>query len=747
MRKELVLLALMACLFRPLFSQNLNNYQPLKSEGQIPEEFLVKSSEKYEQDKIELVKTEGRSGLKKKDDFILARSFVIDDMLTSGKVLFNDPISEYVSRVADKLLAKQPQIREKLRFYAVKSPVVNAYTVDKGIVFVNVGLLAHLESEAQLAFILAHEVQHFLGQHSMKQFEQNLTIDKDKTLFSKDEAQEKYLAKCLFSKEQELEADLAGLEIYLESGYSHEAIDGTFDVLVLSDFPYSHQPFDYTLITSPGTPILGLTLPPHAKPIVVDQDEEHEFGTHPSVGKRRQAVMDVLETKRQPGRPFFLVDENEFYRVRDLARFEITHLLLKDKEYVLCMYNSFLLSLDFPNNPYLEKKITQSMYGISCFKIAHKYHKVAPDSSRLYGVIYDLDYVLDNESPEKVLIMGLNKAWSYHQKYPNDEEGRQMAYDLLEKMFDTYPEFAKKLKKDPPPPLPVAMEEEPEVEKDNSKSKVFEVEGYKPTIVSGKESKARASQGKVDKNLEHGCFQLFENEEFVQKYGELAKIEVNKEGEEQEEFKVWSSRSNSWKRTSDIVDKVVYIKPEFHKWDTRKKNATRYLDSEKGNDKMMAWMKENAGLNGVSLEILNASEFKNSDLEAFNDMVELEDWSERWFQARKNDGMVMLDRPDVERISEKYGTKFFGWTGHLSLTKSPNYLMGAMYVCYGCTAPIGIVMMLRPRKAFLHYNVVLNVESGEIVFASVHEFDLSDGPENMHSLLYDNFIHIKNPAK
>ncbi len=54
-------------------------------------------------------------------------------------------------------------------FRVLDSPVVNAFALPGGYVYVTRGLLAYLENEAQLAVVLGHEIGHVLGRHSSEQ--------------------------------------------------------------------------------------------------------------------------------------------------------------------------------------------------------------------------------------------------------------------------------------------------------------------------------------------------------------------------------------------------------------------------------------------------------------------------------------------------------------------------------------------------------------------------------------------------
>ena len=92
---------------------------------------------------------------------MLESGFAIDDILQSGLVLFNDPTTIYVNKVLEQLpITDRKLIKKNPRAYVLNSSAVNAFATDQGIIFVTLGLLASLQNEAQLAFILSHELIH-----------------------------------------------------------------------------------------------------------------------------------------------------------------------------------------------------------------------------------------------------------------------------------------------------------------------------------------------------------------------------------------------------------------------------------------------------------------------------------------------------------------------------------------------------------------------------------------------------------
>ena len=164
--KILLTLALLPLLAHAQQVPNMDNYRPARSNGPLPKDFLTSTIEKYEKDKGKIDQGQDKNMQKAEEDFYLQTNYSVDQMRFSGDVLVSDTMGIYVNRVADSLLLKQdPELRSKLSFYIMRSPIVNAFTTDQGAIFVTVGLLTRLHNEAELAYVLAHEVIHFNRHH------------------------------------------------------------------------------------------------------------------------------------------------------------------------------------------------------------------------------------------------------------------------------------------------------------------------------------------------------------------------------------------------------------------------------------------------------------------------------------------------------------------------------------------------------------------------------------------------------
>ncbi|HYA49299.1 MAG TPA: M48 family metallopeptidase, partial [Burkholderiales bacterium] len=76
-------------------------------------------------------------------------------------------LSKYVGSVGSALAAKSQRPSLPWRFTVLDSPVVNAFAVPGGSVYITRGILAMMNSEAELAAVLGHEIGHVNAKHSV----------------------------------------------------------------------------------------------------------------------------------------------------------------------------------------------------------------------------------------------------------------------------------------------------------------------------------------------------------------------------------------------------------------------------------------------------------------------------------------------------------------------------------------------------------------------------------------------------
>src|SRR5262249_16114919 len=81
-------------------------------------------------------------------------------------------VSAYVGSVGRKVGAASESPELPWGFTVLDDAVVNAFAMPGGYIYVTRGLLAHMQSEAQLAGVLGHEIGHVTARHTAKQITQ-----------------------------------------------------------------------------------------------------------------------------------------------------------------------------------------------------------------------------------------------------------------------------------------------------------------------------------------------------------------------------------------------------------------------------------------------------------------------------------------------------------------------------------------------------------------------------------------------
>ncbi len=154
--------------------------------------------------------------------------------LEQSDALYRDSKLEfYVNQVAMRLVATVPGKDGGFRVKVIKDPHLNAFTYPDGFCYVNTGILARLENEAQLAALLAHEIAHFINQHAVNGIRrlQHHSDPAARDLADENTASSAFVpqnVECTWSgyrHEAELEADREGLKLMMRAGYNpYEAL-------------------------------------------------------------------------------------------------------------------------------------------------------------------------------------------------------------------------------------------------------------------------------------------------------------------------------------------------------------------------------------------------------------------------------------------------------------------------------------------------------------------------------------------
>ncbi|MCS7149915.1 MAG: M48 family metalloprotease [Caldimicrobium sp.] len=173
---------------------------------------------------------------------------VLQEVSRSLEMLRDIEANAYINQLGDLLIKKGVSFSPfQFRFYLIKDKTFNAFSVPGGYIFLNTGLFDYLESEDELAAIMAHEVSHNLARHVAKRIETAKRMQIALTgatlaaillgggqagqivgITGSALAHTKLLS---YSREDEEEADRLGFEIFTKVGFNPKAMSKIFEKL------------------------------------------------------------------------------------------------------------------------------------------------------------------------------------------------------------------------------------------------------------------------------------------------------------------------------------------------------------------------------------------------------------------------------------------------------------------------------------------------------------------------------------
>ncbi len=405
------IIALLCCFPITLIGQqDFNNFKTLVSEGPIPKDFTERTSEKIaaeiEANRVSLNST---AATKK---YLEAIHSSIDEMLLSGYVVYGDEVSEYVKSVAENLLKGTPELQNKFRYYTIKSNETNALSTDQGIIFVTTGLISQLSSEAQLAYVLAHEISHYTEHHVLSGYEERLKTANKRNRIEK---------MSTYSKELEFTADRLALKLFHDAGYSVDEIIPTFDVLMYSYLPFDDVAFRKNYFNSEVAYVPEIEFGTKTYPIKTNENYDDDNSSHPNIRKRKDAINEALRLYSDWGSTVNNFGNDRFNYIRQVARFESLRSNIIDAELCQALYSIYLLEAEFPNSVYLKHMKALTWLSILQLNAEGDFSRTLPSQSDYEGESATLYYFIKNLKSKELAAVGLREVYDLKTENPDDQ--------------------------------------------------------------------------------------------------------------------------------------------------------------------------------------------------------------------------------------------------------------------------------------------------------------------------------------
>lgn len=161
-------------------------------------------------------------------------------LLGAAPLVQDDKLQAYVNKVGRYVASQSSRADLDWTFGVIESPSVNAFAAPGGYVFVTRGLYAMLQSEAELAGILAHEIAHVNARHHVRlmQKQRVVSMGQDALLKKTGDNSVKMLVgngaeicSRALDKGAEFEADRLGVFYATRAGYDTYGLPAVLDRL------------------------------------------------------------------------------------------------------------------------------------------------------------------------------------------------------------------------------------------------------------------------------------------------------------------------------------------------------------------------------------------------------------------------------------------------------------------------------------------------------------------------------------
>jgi len=153
----------------------------------------------------------------------------------------DEALQRYIQELGSRLAAQSERPNLPWTFRVLDDPVVNAFALPGGYIYVTRGILAHLGSEAELAGVLGHEIGHVTARHSVgrmstQQLAQlglalGVALRPDLEKFATVAGAGLQLAFLKYGRDDERQADELGLRYLLRGSYDPREMPQVFDML------------------------------------------------------------------------------------------------------------------------------------------------------------------------------------------------------------------------------------------------------------------------------------------------------------------------------------------------------------------------------------------------------------------------------------------------------------------------------------------------------------------------------------
>lgn len=216
--------------------------------------------------------------------------------------VYDDPeLQAYINEIGQRLAAQSHRPDLKFTFTLLDDPMVNAFAIPGGFVYITRGIMAYMNKEAHLAGVIGHEIGHVTARHGAQRARQQelATVATMAVAIGTGNSDLMQMSQMLggalmsgYGRKQELQSDELGAEYIAKNNYDPEDMIGVIGILK-----------DQELFAREKARREGIQPPSY----------HGVYASHPRNDQRLQTVVRAAEKFKDTSKP--IPDDGRFLRL------------------------------------------------------------------------------------------------------------------------------------------------------------------------------------------------------------------------------------------------------------------------------------------------------------------------------------------------------------------------------------------------------------------------------------------------
>ena len=303
----------------------------------------------------------------------------------------------YLQSLVQKIIGANPELKDSdARVIFSRDWWPNAFSMGDGTIVINAGLMVFLDNEAELIFVICHELAHYYLEHTPKMIRKYVeTVNSEsyqnelkrlsKTAFRANQQLEDLAKSFAFNthrhrRENEADADRQAFIFMKKTGYDCNAIRTGLALLDKVDDTSVYKPLVLeSVLDFPGYPFkkkwiqtessIFSQLKEDDSPLT--KSEKDSLKTHPDCSKRIELLQDSIRSLTSGGQKF-LVNETVFHRLKKDFFIEMTEQCYREKNLSRNLYLSLLQLQSDENNSTAIYSVARCLNQVYLYQKDHK---------------------------------------------------------------------------------------------------------------------------------------------------------------------------------------------------------------------------------------------------------------------------------------------------------------------------------------------------------------------------------------